>query len=208
MRFHSPWNPKIYKMDRRALQNEIEYLESQSKIGESYSDGKDRYGWRNPIRKDTGTLLKAIVIAHKPSNVLEIGTAHGLSALYLVDGFNDDVGQKLDTIDFDLVVSTSTQSRMDRLNVPVTVHFGDALEVFPKLNNRYEMVFFDAQKNQYLTQLKSLIHLNLVGNGTVVLADNVLDRKSECQTFLDWFQENDINHNIIQTECGLLVARL
>ena len=53
-------------MDRRALQNEIEYLESQSKIGESYSDGKDRYGWRNPIRKDTGTLLKSMVIAGAP----------------------------------------------------------------------------------------------------------------------------------------------
>jgi predicted O-methyltransferase YrrM len=195
-------------MKRGQIKSEIESLETLSKQGESYSDGKDRFGWRNPIRKDTGTLLQSLVITRNPEHVLEIGTAHGLSALYLIDGFHDFSKQDLDTIDFDQSVSVSTQARMDRLGAPVKVHFGDAIEVFAKLNKRYELVFFDAQKNQYLPQLKTLIDLKLIGSGTVVLADNVLDRKSECQPFLDWFQENDINHNIIQTECGLLVARL
>ncbi len=195
-------------MRRDQIKSEIESLETLSKQGESYSDGKDRFGWRNPIRKDTGTLLKSLVITRNPEHVLEIGTAHGLSALYLIEGFHDFSNQDLDTIDFDQGVSDSTQARMDRLGVPVNVHFGDAIEVFPKLNKRYDLVFFDAQKNQYLPQLNSLIDLKLIGAGTVILADNVLDRKSECQPFLDWFHENEINHHIIETECGLLVARL
>ncbi|MFM8916936.1 MAG: O-methyltransferase [Bacteroidota bacterium] len=195
-------------MNRDHIIAEINLLERQSKQGESYSDGKDRYGWRNPIRKDTGPLLKSLVITRNPVNVLEIGTAHGLSALYLVDGFQDFNKQHLDTIDFDLSVAQSTQERMDRLNVPIKVHHGDALDVFPKLKTFFEIVFFDAQKNQYLPQLKSLIELGLIGDGTVILADNVLDRKEECMPFLKWFQENNINNHIITTECGLLVAHL
>ena len=195
-------------MRRTEIQKEIDLLETISKQGESYSDGKTRYGWRNPVRKDTGTLLKAFSLSSAPQHTLEIGTAHGLSALYLVDGFADFSHQTLDTIDFDESVSQSTQERMTRLNVPVKVFHGDALDVFPGLYKNYELVFFDAQKNQYLPQMQSLVDLNLVGKGTVILADNVLDRKSECQPFLDWFTENNINHHIIATECGLLVARL
>lgn len=195
-------------MNKVEVQKEIELLETISKQGESYSDGKSRYGWRNPVRKDTGTLLKAFSISSAPRHTLEIGTAHGLSALYLVDGFDDSNRQTLDTIDFDESVAKTTQERMDRLRVPIQVHHGDALEVFPRLSKRYDLVFFDAQKNQYLPQMQSLVELNLVGPGTVILADNVLDRKSECQPFLDWFTENRINNHIIATECGLLVARL
>jgi predicted O-methyltransferase YrrM len=195
-------------MNRAGIQQEIDLLETISKQGESYSDGKNRYGWRNPVRKDTGTLLKAFSLSVAPQHTLEIGTAHGLSALYLVDGFADFSHQTLDTIDFDESVSQSTQDRMRRLNVPVTVHYGDALDVFPRLTKKYGLVFFDAQKNQYLPQMQSLLNLNLIGTGTIILADNVLDRKAECQPFLDWFSENRINNHIIATECGLLVARI
>jgi hypothetical protein len=40
------------------------------------------------------------------------------------------------------------------------------------------------------------------------MADNVVDREEECRNFLNWFIENNINHYILQTECGLLVAHL
>lgn len=195
-------------MSTAKIQLEIDLLETLSKQGESYSDGKTRFGWRNPIRKDTGTLLKAITISHSPVHSLEIGTAHGLSALYLVDGFHDPDNQTLDTIDFDAAVAESTQQRMDRLQLPVKVHHGDALDVFPNLHKMYDLVFFDAQKNQYLPQLLSLKDLGLIGPGTVILADNVLDRQSECLPFIQWFEDNGVNNHIIATECGLLVARL
>ena len=60
----------------------------------------------------------------------------------------------------------------------------------------------------YLSHLLALMARNLIGAGTVILADNVVDRQVECQSFLDWFVDEGINHEIIPTECGLLVARL
>ena len=68
--------------------------------------------------------------------------------------------------------------------------------------------FFDAQKSHYFQQLNLLIEKNLIQKGSVLLADNVIDRQEECHEFLNWFTENNINHTIIPTECGLLVATL
>jgi predicted O-methyltransferase YrrM len=70
------------------------------------------------------------------------------------------------------------------------------------------MVFFDAQKSHYHQQLMALLDKKLIGKGTVIMADNVVDREEECRNFLNWFIENNINHYILQTECGLLVAHL
>lgn len=188
------------------VRREIELLETYSKQGESYSDGKGRYGWRNPIRGDTGGLLQALVVTANPSRMLEIGTAHGLSALYLISGAR--AGTTLDTIEFDADVAFDTQQRMDACNIPVTVCCGEALEVIDGLDGHYDLVFFDAQKNHYKAQLERLLAKNLVGPGTVLLADNVIDRAEECADFLGWFHERDIPHHILQTECGLLVAKL
>ena len=66
----------------------------------------------------------------------------------------------------------------------------------------------DAQKDQYLPQLQALLACGLVGPGTTLLADNVTDRKSECQPFLDWIAANGLRHQVLPTECGLLVATI
>lgn len=188
------------------VRREIELLESYNKQGESYSDGRGRYGWRNPIRGDTGGLLQALVVAADPSRILEIGTAHGLSALYLISGARS--GTTMDTIEFDADVAVETQQRMDACNMPVNVCCGEALEVIEGLEGRYDLVFFDAQKNQYKPQLEKLLERGLAGSGTLLLADNVIDRAEECAEFLRWFIDRDIPHHIIGTECGLLVAKL
>lgn len=196
------------KKDFQAVRLEIELLESYSKQGESYADAKGRHGWRNPIRKDTGSLLQAITLAVAPSRILEIGTAHGLSALYLACGMSYKSESVLDTIEFDVAVASEAQLRMDRLSLPVKVWTGEAMEVIREFTVPYDLVFFDAQKNQYYNQLQLLLERKLIGKGSVVLADNVTDRAEECQAFLDWFTLEQVAHFIIPTECGLLVAKL
>ena len=128
----------------------IEALELFSKQGESYADENGRHGWRNPIRADTGALLRSFVLALQPQRVLEIGTAHGLSALYLSSGWHHTEGVRLDTIEFDAEVAAAAQARMDSVGAPVRVLSGDASVVIPSLHDHYEVVFFDAQKSLYL----------------------------------------------------------
>jgi predicted O-methyltransferase YrrM len=190
------------------IEKEIELLETYSKQGESYTNNEGRYGWRNPIRSDTGDLMRCLTIAVNPKRTLEFGTGHGLSALYMASGLFNHTEQHIDTIEFDADVARSSQDRFNQCNVPITVKQGEAMDVISTLQGHYDMVFFDAQKSHYYDQLKALLGKNLIGEGTVILADNVVDRQTECQNFLDWFVTNNINHYILQTECGLLVAHL
>ena len=178
-----------------------------SKQGESYSNGNGRYGWRNPVRQDTGPLLTDLVSAHAPARVLEIGTGHGLSTLYLASGLISGYAH-IDTLEFDPAVARSTHNRMILCGAPVKVWLGDASATIPKLKTPYDVVFFDAQKDQYLNQLQLLITHKLLSENCLILADNVTDRRAECQPFLDWFTNEDVSHEILPTECGLLVAHL
>lgn len=194
---------------RHAVQVEIDNLETFEKHGESYANADGRHGWRNPIRSDTGPIIEAIVMASSPKRILEIGTAHGLSALYFISASHDWDTVHMDTIEFHEEVAAATQERMDKLGVPVKVLCGEAGAVIrEKLDTAYDMVFFDAQKSLYHEQLLLLLERKLIGPGTVLLADNVTDRKDECQAFLDWFTDKHLLHRIVPTECGLLVCKL
>ena len=190
------------------VEKEIEHLESFSKKGESYTNSTGSFGWRNPIRQDTGQLLQSLVVASRPKRILEFGTAHGLSALYLASGLQLEDNPVIDTIEFDPAVALDSQKRFQNLSLPIVVHPLDAFKAIDELSGRYDMVFFDAQKSHYYPQLITLLNKDLIGPGTVLLADNVINRREECQDFLTWFEENNINHIVINTECGLLVARL
>lgn len=195
-------------MTTTQIEIEIERLEGFNKKGESYANTNGSFGWRNPIREDTGRILQGLVIASSPKRILEIGTAHGLSALYLVRGLSRSNNSTIETIEFDADVAADSQERFNALNVPVRVLTGEAMQVIDTLTGSYDLVFFDAQKSHYFQQLNLLLEKNLIGSGTTLIADNVIDRQEECQEFLDWFTENNINHTIIPTECGLLVATL
>lgn len=194
--------------DRSAVRRAIDELELLDKKGPSYATAEGRHGWRNPIRGDTGPLLEALVLAHGGRRVLEVGTAHGLSALHLLCGIADWETGSVETIELDADVAAATQQRMDGLGVPVRVHQGDAAEVIQRLEGRFDVVFLDAQKSHYLPQLEALLAREHVGPGTLVLGDNVIDRSEECGPFLAWFVDHDVPHRVVPTECGLLVARL
>jgi len=192
----------------QSIETEISRLEAFNKKGESYANANGSFGWRNPIRLDTGRILQSLVVASQPRRILEIGTAHGLSALYLYRGLHDNHNVEFDTIEFDGAVAKDTQDRFNQLNLPIKVHAGEAMDVIHSLTTPYDLVFFDAQKSHYYKQLMALSERKLIEKGSLLVADNVIDRQEECQDFIHWFPLNHINHTIIPTECGLLVARL
>lgn len=191
------------------LQEAIRKLETRSKQGESYSDGKGSYGWRNPIRSDTGPLLASQVASCNPKLMLEVGTGHGLSALYLLSGLRTMEGCRLDTVEFDVDTAREAQDLFDDLNVPVAVHCGEAMEVIQqRLSGPYELVFLDAQKSHYGRQLRALMEGARIAPGCVVLVDNVIDRRVECTDLFNFLETKGIAHHILPTQCGLLLAEL
>ena len=180
-----------------------------SKQGESYSNAEGRYGWRNPIRADTGPLLMALVLAHAPNRILEVGTAHGLSALHLAKGLTVPERQRIDTIEFHDEVAAGAQERFDALGLPIRVWAGEAMEVIEsRLEATYDLVFLDAQKSHYGRQFRALLERGMIGSGAVLLADNVIDREVECTELFQALEAAGVPYHVVPTECGLLVARI
>lgn len=119
-----------------------------------------------------GRLLKMLAAMVNPRRVLEIGTYTGYSALSLAEGLSGDA--VIDTIEIDDEKERELRERFDlspfagRINLLV----GDALEIIPKLEHKYELVFIDANKRHYAQYLEAVYPL--VPTGGFILADNTL----------------------------------
>lgn len=175
----------------------INRLEVMPKQGQSY-DEKGRHGWRNPIRGDTGFLLRSLVIASKAKRILEIGTAHGLSGCYLAS-----LGGELHTIEWDEKTAEEAQNNLNEAGLLAKVYNGNALEIIPTLQGKFDLVFLDANKDGYLEQVLLCKKKGLLSKNAVIVADNVIDRKEEMADFLAFMADKS---EIVPTECGLLVG--
>ena len=125
------------------------------------------------IRKESSKFLYDFVKLHKFKNVLEIGTAIGFSgSLILSAGV-----EKLVTIDINeksLAVARSTFKKLNFEN-NVTVINNDAKLVLKELVKecqKFDMIFLDGAKGQYINYLPDL--KKLLCNGGIIFADNVL----------------------------------
>ena len=124
------------------------------------------------IMDDTLEVIDKILKEKKPKKILEIGTAVGYSAIcfskYLADG------GKTDTIEREHERVEEAKKNIKKVGVEDKINIleGDAVEILPTLNNRYDIVFIDAAKGKYpffLEQSKRM--LNEKG---IIFADNIL----------------------------------
>lgn len=124
------------------------------------------------IMDDTLEVIDTYLKKMKPKRILEIGTAVGYSAIcfskYLAeDGIIDTIERNEERI----ADAKRNIKEMD-LNNKINIYEGDAVEILPNLNNKYDMVFIDAAKGKYTFFLEqSLRMLNKKG---IIFADNIL----------------------------------
>ncbi len=108
----------------------------------------------------------------KPTKILEIGTAVGYSALCFSKFLRDN--GKIDTIERDIDRANEAIENVKKMKLEgsINVIIGDAVEILPTLNEKYDMIFIDAAKGKYPFFLKEALRL-LSDNGTI-FADNIL----------------------------------
>ncbi len=124
------------------------------------------------IMDDTLQEIEKTLKKCPPKNILEIGTAVGYSAICFTN-FLDEKG-KIDTIERDVErVETAKQNIKEmELEDKINIYVGDAVEILPTLNKKYDMVFIDAAKGKYPFFLKEALRM-LSAEGTI-FADNIL----------------------------------
>jgi len=119
-----------------------------------------------------GKLLEFISHMMKPSRILEIGTFTGYSAICLARGLASD--GLLHTIDIndELAEMSLKYFRLAGLQDKIILHNGDACVVIPQLDEWFDLVFIDGDKEQYVQYYK--LAFNRLNKGGFLLADNVL----------------------------------
>ncbi len=119
-----------------------------------------------------GRILSMISKLVNPKNILEIGTYTGYSALCLAEGMQND--GELHTIDINEELFDFQRKYFDKSSYGKQIHqhLGNALELITKLNMNFDLVFIDADKENYANYFKMV--LEKVNSGGIILSDNVL----------------------------------
>jgi predicted O-methyltransferase YrrM len=141
---------------------------------------------KNPliiIGPKRGTILDDAILKYKPKTVVEIGTLVGYSAIRM--GRLIGPG-RITCLEVDEKIARVARENISRAGLEgvIDVRVGDARVLLPKLTGPFDMVFIDAEKDQYLAYLR-LAEPN-IKKGGVVLADNVKRFASEMQDYLGY----------------------
>jgi len=119
-----------------------------------------------------GKFLEMISCMISPKQVLEIGTFTGYSAICMAKGIHDN--GKIHTIDINPEYESMARKYFAEagLTEKINLYIGDALEIIPTINEVFDLVFIDADKEYYLDYYNILI--DKVRKGGFIIADNVL----------------------------------
>lgn len=123
---------------------------------------------------DTIIFLRELIKQNKPKQILEIGTAIGYSGINMLQSYDES---HLTTIEYNLNRFYEAQKNFKKFGLEnrVTQILGDAekeIELISSQNKKFDFIFLDGPKGQYLSYLPILVQL-LSDNG-VLVADDVL----------------------------------
>lgn len=124
------------------------------------------------IMDDTLEVIAKYLKEIRPNRILEIGTAVGYSAMCFSEYLAE--GGIIDTIERDEERIKETKVNIKNVGVEdkINIYEGDAVEILPTLNDKYDVVFIDAAKGKYPFFLKE--SLRMIKENGVIFADNIL----------------------------------
>jgi len=153
-----------------------------------------------------GRLLSLISKIKQPKKILEIGTFTGYATLCLAEGL--ETSGKIYTIDKneELIKIQNKYFSKSKYHKNIIQYTGDALEIIPKINSKFDLIFLDADKENYNKYLEIIIpKLNKKG---ILISDNVLwhgkvlsDKKNQDKVTkgIDTFNKDLVENKNFQT---------
>lgn len=174
------------------------------------------------IMDDTLEKIDEILTIKKPGKILEIGTAVGYSAICFSKYLSKN--GKIDTIERDENRAEQARNNIKNMKLEnkIFIFEGDAVEILPTLNDKYDIVFIDAAKGKYPFFLKQA--LRLLNDDGIILADNILykgyvlsdynkhKQRTAVRNLREYIKEVTENSNleteILEIGDGLAISRL
>lgn len=119
-----------------------------------------------------GQVLSLFSNITSPTNIIEIGTYTGYSALCLAEGLKAD--GELHTIDIneEHTMIAEKYFNKSKFSKKIKQHIGNAIDIIPKINKKFQLAFIDADKENYSNYFDLLI--DKIDINGIIIADNVL----------------------------------
>ena len=168
------------------------------------------------IMDDTLEVIEKQLKEKPPKRILEIGAAVGYSAMCFSEFLAD--GGKIDTIERD--EERIKEAKINFKNVEVEekikLYEGDAVEILPTLNEKYDMVFIDAAKGKYPFFLKEALRMinenGIIFAGYVMSDYNKHKQRTAVRNLREYIKEVSENPNleteILEVGDGLAISRI
>jgi len=119
-----------------------------------------------------GRVLSMLSKLIRPKSILEIGTYTGYATLCLCEGLQEN--GTVHTIDINEELVDFQRKYFDKSDWgnQITQHLGDAMKIIPNLNTKFDLVFIDADKENYIAYFNMIVPM--MEKGGIILSDNVL----------------------------------
>ena len=119
-----------------------------------------------------GRMLSMLSKMIQPKRILEIGTYTGYSALCMCEGLQE--GGMLHTIELNSEHEDMIRKYFQKAGVKnkITLHIGNAMNIIPTLNEIFDLIFIDADKENYSAYFDLVFPK--VRSGGYIFADNIL----------------------------------
>lgn len=119
-----------------------------------------------------GRVLSMLSKIIHPKHILELGTYTGYATLCLAEGLQAD--GTVDTIDINEELEEIQEKyfNLSDYRGRIFQHIGDAMEIIPTLNKKFDLVFIDADKENYINYWNLIVPM--MNKGGIILSDNVL----------------------------------
>ena len=119
-----------------------------------------------------GRVLSMLSKIIHPTTILEVGTYTGYATLCLAEGLAEN--GTIDTLDNEEELFDFQRKYFDKTiwANQITQHLGDALNIIPTLTKKYDLVFIDADKENYINYFHLIVPM--MNKGGIIISDNVL----------------------------------
>ncbi len=124
------------------------------------------------IMDDTLEVIEKTLRKNPPKRILEIGAAVGYSAICFTEFLKEN--GTIDTIEreVDKVIEAKENFKKAEVEEKIKIYEGDAVDILPTLNEKYDAIFIDAAKSKYPFFLKE--SLRMINKNGIIFADNIL----------------------------------
>ena len=158
------------------------------------------------IAPENGQFLSILIRSIQARNVLEVGTSNGYSTIWLAAALKA-TGGRLISLEFDRERAEEAQVHLQETGLDgiVEVRIGNALDEIPKCDATFDLVFLDAEKNEYRRYLE--LALPNIRPGGLIVADDTVTMRDEMPDYIDFVFSTPLLHSVdIPLDDGIILS--